>query len=78
MAKTPTWKVPKNLDKALDDGDGMWEDERWSPILLTAMSGTKLNGREIPVAWQIEFDPLDDDLEAATARLEEGGMEGDG
>ena len=49
----PTWKVPKNLDKALEDADGMWEDERWSPILITAMSGTELNGREIPVAWQI-------------------------
>lgn len=78
MAKTPRWKVPKNLAKALDERDGMWEDERWSPILLTAMSGTELNGREIPVAWQIEFDPFEDDLEAANARLGEGGLEPDG
>jgi hypothetical protein len=78
MAKTPSWKVPKNLAKALDDGDGMWEDERWSPILLTAMSGTEFNGREIPVVWQIEFDPFDDDLEAPNARLEESGIEPDG
>ncbi|HEY1341313.1 MAG TPA: Imm51 family immunity protein [Bryobacteraceae bacterium] len=78
MAKMPTWKVPKNLDKALEAGDGMWEDDRWSPILLTAMSGTELNGREIPVAWQIEFGPFDDDFEAANAELEESGIEPDG
>ncbi len=78
MAKMPTWKVPRNLDKALDDGDGMWEDDRWSPVLLTAMSGTELNGREIPIAWQIEFDPSDEALEPANARLEDRGMEPDG
>jgi hypothetical protein len=36
MAKMPTWKPPKDIAKALEDGDGSWEDERWSPILLTA------------------------------------------
>ena len=78
MAKMPTWKVPKKLEKALEEGDGMWEDARWSPILLTAMSGTELNGREIPVAWQIEFDPFDDELEAANANLQEREIEPDG
>src|SRR5688572_16711178 len=78
MARMPTWKVPKNLAKALEDAGGIWEDDRWSPILLTAMSGTALNGREIPVAWQIEFDPSDDALEAANARLEASGTDPDG
>jgi hypothetical protein len=78
MARMPKWKTPKNLAKALEDGDGMWEDERWSPILLTAMTGTELDGREIPVAWQVEFDPFDDELEAANARLEETGIAPDG
>jgi hypothetical protein len=78
MARMPTWKVPKNLAKALEDGDGIWEDGRWSPILLAAMSGTELNGREIPVAWQIEFDPFDDELEAANAGLRESGIDPDG
>jgi hypothetical protein len=78
MRKMPTWKLPKNIAKALEDGDGAWEDERWSPILLTAMSGTELDGREIPIAWQIEFDPSEDDLEAANAKLEEMGVELDG
>jgi len=78
MPKMPTWKVPKDLAKALEKGDGSWEDARWSPMLLTAMSGTELDGREIPVAWQIEFDSFDDELEAVNERLEESGVEVDG
>jgi hypothetical protein len=78
MPKMPTWKPPKNIAKALEDGDGFWEDERWSPMRLTAMSGTEFNGRAIPIAWQIEFDPSDDDFEAANAKLEEMGTEPDG
>ena len=78
MPKMPTWKPPKNIAKALEDDDGSWEDERWSPILLTAMSGTEFNGREIPVAWQIEFDPSEDEFEAANAKLEEMEIEPDG
>jgi len=78
MPKMPLWKVPKNLAKVLEDGDGSWEDERWSPILLTVMSGTELNGREIPIAWQIEFDPSEDELETANARLEQMEIEPDG
>ncbi len=78
MPKIPTWKSPKNIVKALEDGDGVWEDERWSPIQLTAVSGTEYDGREIPVAWQIEFDPSVGDLEAANANLEEMEIEPDG
>jgi hypothetical protein len=78
MPKMPTWKPPKNIAKALEDGDGFWEDERWSPIKLTAMSGTEFEGREIPIAWQIEFDPSVDDFEAANAKLEEMEIEPDG
>ncbi len=78
MPKMPTWKSPRKIAKALDDGDGFWEDERWSPIQLTAMSGTEYDGREIAVAWQIDFDPSECDFEAANARLEEMGIEPDG
>ena len=78
MPKMPTWKTPKNIAKALEDGDGLWEDGRWSPIQLTAMSGTEYDGREIPVAWQIEFDPSDEAFEVANASLEEQGIEPDG
>ena len=78
MKPMPAWKTPKNIAEALDDGDGMWEDDRWSPILLTAMSGTEYQGREIPVSWQIEFSPEDDELESANAIVERGGLDPDG
>src|SRR5262245_1139546 len=78
MPRMPKWRLPRNINKALEEGEGFWEDERWSPILLTAMSGTEFNGREIPIAWQIEFDPSEDDFEEANARLEEMGIECDG
>lgn len=78
MLKMPQWKPPHDIAQALADGDGSWEDERWSPILVTAISGTEYQGRAIQVAWQIEFDPSDDEFEAANARLEERGIEPDG
>src|SRR5690606_17330608 len=61
-----------------EDGDGFWEDERWSPIQLTAISGTEYDGREIPVAWQNEFDPSEDAFEAANAHLKEMEIKPDG
>src|SRR5262245_20946950 len=78
MPKMPSWKLPKNIAKALEENDGFWEDERWSPIMLTAMAGTEFDGREIPVAWQIEFDPSEDEGEAVNARLEDMDLEPDG
>ena len=78
MPKMPRWKSPKNLAEALADGDGIWEDERWAPLLVTAMSGTEYQGRAIPVAWQLEFDPSEDEFAAASARIEEDGGEPDG
>ena len=78
MRKMPLWKTPNNIVKALEEGEGFWEDERWSPIMLTAMSGTEYEGREIPIAWQIEFDPSDEEFEAANARLEEEKIDPDG
>ena len=78
LKKTPPkWKIPKALKRLIED-DGMWEDERWDPILLTVMSDTEYEGREIPLAWQIEFDPFDDRLEAVNSRIEASGIEPDG
>ncbi len=78
MPKMPKWKAPKNIAKALEEGDGSWEDERWSPILLTVMSGTELDGRAIPVAWQMEFDPSEEEFEAVNSKLEELEIDSDG
>lgn len=74
----PAWKIPKNIQKRVDDEDGMWEDERFDPILLTVMSGVEYEGRDIPLSWQIEFDPFDDRLETANEKLETSGIEPDG
>ncbi len=74
----PSWKPPKNIAKALEEGDGFWEDERWSPILLTAMSDTNFEGRDIPIAWQIEFDPSEEYFEEVNAKLRKLGIEPDG
>ena len=35
MPKMPTWKPPKNIPKALEDGDGFWEDAE--KALLSAL-----------------------------------------
>jgi len=78
MPPCPTWNVPENISEILANEDGMWEDERWAPLQLTAMSGTEFEGRAIPIAWQIEFDPSDEEFEAANERLEERDLESDG
>jgi hypothetical protein len=78
MAKMPHWKTPKNMAEVLDEEDVYWEDERWSPILVTAQSGTEYEGREIPVSWQIEFEPGDVDSESASEKMESLGLDADG
>lgn len=74
----PAWKIPKNIQKRVADEDGMWEDERFDPILLTVMSDVEYEGRDIPLSWQIEFDPFDDRLETVNEKLESSGIEADG
>jgi len=76
--KMPRWRSPKNIAKELEAGDGVWEDQRWSPVLLTAITGTEYEGREIPVAWQIEFDPSDEALGTANTKLSANGVTPDG
>src|SRR5688572_18526474 len=75
--KPPKWQIPSNLQDILDEEE-MWEDERWDPILLTAMSGTQYYGRDIPIAWQIEFEPGGKPFKRANKKLEKLGLEADG
>lgn len=75
--KLPEWKIPKNIAKLVKEDD-MWEDDRYEPILLTVMPGTSHRGRKIPLAWQIEFDPHDDQFAAANQRLRASDTESDG
>jgi hypothetical protein len=42
------------------------------------MSDTELDGREIAIAWQIEFDPSDDEFGSANKTLEKMEIDPDG
>lgn len=75
---SPKWRVPENIAKRVEKDGGVWEDERFDPILLTVMSGVSYQGRDIPLIWQIEFDPSDVRLEAANAKLKATGIDTDG
>jgi len=74
----PKWQVPGDLKKSVAAAGGSWEEERYDPLLLTVSTGTTHDGREVPLSWQIEFDPFDERLEAAGERLERRGVEPDG
>src|SRR5258708_8733428 len=80
MRAQQRWILPKNLPELLidDDEGGMWEDDRWSPILLTIMKGTSYEGREIPLAWQFEFEPHDEACVAANKKIKSLGVDPDG
>ena len=82
MQQMPEWNIPGNLQELIDadspDGDGMWADDSWDPILLTVGAGTSLAGRAIPLYWQMEFEPGDEGLKIANKRLQDLGLEPDG
>ena len=81
MQQMPEWNIPGNLQELIDadspDGDGMWADDSWDPILLTVGAGTSLAGRAIPLYWQMEFEPGDEGLKIANKRLQDLGLEPD-
>jgi Immunity protein 51 len=52
---TPTWSTPDNLTQLLK-ADGEVEIDGWSPLIITAMTGTAYQGRPIETAWQISLD----------------------
>lgn len=73
----PDWSIPKNIAEIVAD-DEMWEDDRWSPLLLTVIGGTSYKGRDIPLSWQIEFEPSDETFDSANEKIEALGVEPDG
>jgi hypothetical protein len=74
----PKWKIPAKIRKHVEDEGGLWEDERFDPVLLTVLSGNSYKGREIPLTWQIEFDPFDERLATASEKIRASGIEPDG
>jgi hypothetical protein len=73
----PVWDIPDNLAELVAENEA-WEDESWAPILLTVMGGTSYQGRDIPLSWQIEFEPSDEEFEAANEKIESLGATPDG
>jgi hypothetical protein len=79
MPPIPEWDIPKDLQARLDsDEGGMWDDDRWAPILLTVMKGTSYRGCDVPLAWQIEFEPPDEVFRAANKKIQKLGIDPDG
>jgi len=66
---SPKWTMPKNLKALVEENDGMWDDYRWMPILLTVMSGTSTRGHKDPLIWQLQFDPYVPPFKAAGQRM---------
>lgn len=73
----PLWDIPQHIEELIVD-DAVWEDDRWYPILLTVMGGTSYKGRDIPLAWQIEFEPYGDEFLESNQKIIELGAEPDG
>ena len=78
MPDMPTWNLREDIAELVEEEGGIWEDESWRPILVTVMSGIECDGRDIPLMWQIEFEPFGEEFEAANSRLAEMGIDRDG
>jgi hypothetical protein len=75
----PEWRIPPDLEALVRaDEDLTWTSHVWAPIELTVMAGTEYAGREIPMAWQIEFEPNGPGFEEPNAKLSEMGLDPDG
>ena len=53
----PEWNIPPDL-RALVDADSTLDCDDWSPILLTVSGNTQFDGRDIDLAWQIEYETV--------------------
>ena len=75
----PTWDAPSNIEQLLKTTpDSVWDTEAWAPLRLAAIGNTVFLGRTVPVAWQIEFDPFDDEFEPVNEKLANQGKEPSG
>ena len=73
----PKWRLPRRLKELVAEGDE-WRDERWHPLRLTATGDIRHGDRDIPMAWQIEFEPADCRSPAALKEIKRLGLEPDG
>lgn len=54
-ASLPAWSSPENLTQMLK-ADGEVEIDGWSPLVITALTGTAYQGQAIDTAWEISLD----------------------
>lgn len=79
MKQRPDWNVPSNAaELASADEGGIWESDEFAPLILSVMVGTSYGDRDIPVAWQIEFEPEGEVFESANSKIEQLGLDPDG
>ncbi|HVY90897.1 MAG TPA: hypothetical protein VG942_18665 [Hyphomonadaceae bacterium] len=75
----PPWSIPSDLARLVaEDPDHFWHSESYEPIRLVVMGGTSYAGREIPLAWQIEFEPEGIESKDAEKTLDQLGLPNDG
>ena len=79
QADKPAWTIPDDLSALIaDDEDLTWTTDAWAPIELSVMAGTEYGGRDIPLAWQIEFEPSAPAFRKANSKLAGMGLDPDG
>lgn len=75
----PTWNVPTDLLAKLEaEGEEAWESSEWDPILIMAARFTRNEAGDVPLSWTVLFEPSDERLSRANAKLETLGLDADG
>jgi hypothetical protein len=77
MSMKPSWNIPRDIRQEIKGG-GVWEDSSWFPIEFSAQSDVEVDGRLLPISWQIEFEPANELFQHANSRLESAGFATDG
>ena len=65
----PEWDIPENIQDVVNE-DGEWGSNYWHPVHLTVLGGIRYKNRDIPLCWQIEFDPSDSHFEEINEKLD--------
>ena len=75
----PDWWIPTDLAELIAaDDDLTWSTDAWAPLTLSVVAGTTYAGRDILLAWQVEFHPTDPVFEGPNAKIVAMGREADG
>ncbi len=78
MTTPPVLQFPENLLALVAEQDGQWDTEEYEPFIVSVLTGTEYGGHEIPIAWQLEFDPADAESAEVMEILEENDLQPNG